>query len=200
MTAINTAKSVLSLLIALIVVVHTSARRSTRGFYEIGCAMQCQDHTGDPVDVDGVDFADLVSLYLDNGNSTNSTGNFTDLGNSTDNDAQLIYGDIGCWDVSEVTDMSGAFAFQDEFNTAIGCWDVSSVTDMSEMFLQATSFNQDMNIWANKVPRDNINTEDMFVGSGCDVTSDPDTIGRPWCRYRQPQWSPQFECFFFKKC
>ena len=156
-------------------------------------AFDCQDHLGDPVDVSGIDFADLVTLYLegddgkDGGNST--FGNIT-IGNSTDFDAYLIYGDIQCWDVSEVTDMSRAFAFQDEFNTALGWWDVASVTDMSNMFLEASSFNHNLNQWADKVPRDDVDTTDMFKGSGCDVKTDPDTIGRPWCQYNQPTASP----------
>mmetsp|Transcript_9046 Transcript_9046/g.19534 ORF Transcript_9046/g.19534 Transcript_9046/m.19534 type:complete len:195 (+) Transcript_9046:124-708(+) len=194
MTAIATAKSVLSLVIAFLFVAQTSAYiKTTKSLYDIGCATQCQDHTGDPVDVSGIDFADLVTLYLD-WNNTNTTGNVTD------NDVMLIYGEIECWDVSEVTDMSGAFAFQEDFNTGLGCWDVSNVRDMSEMFLDATSYSQDMNVWSDKVPRDEIITTDMFKGSGCEVQSDPDTIGRPWCRYKQPQWSPEFNCFFFKKC
>ncbi len=180
--------------------------RASKSLFEAGCTTLCADHDGDPVDVSGVDFADLVSLYLDGnstfGNSTfgNSTyGNFT-AGNSTDNDAALIYGDIECWDVSDVTDMSGAFAFQDEFNTGIECWDVSSVTDMSEMFFEASSFDQNLNAWADKVPRGNIITTNMFNGTSCEVQSDPDVIGRPWCRFDAPIFSPQFECFFFSNC
>jgi hypothetical protein len=168
----------------------------TKSLFDLGCATLCADHAGDPVDVSGVDFADLISLYLES-NSTNTTG-----GNSTDNDndAYLIYGDMECWDVGEVTDMSAAFAYQDEFNIGIECWDVKSVTDMSEMFLEASSFDQNLNSWAEKVPRADIVTTDMFKGSGCEIQTDPDTIGRPWCQFDSPLFSPQFECFFFKKC
>ena len=184
-------------LIASIAVAQTATRiKATKSLFELGCATLCADATGDPVDVSGVDFADLVSLYLDE-NSTNTTdGNFTDI----DNDAYLIYGSIECWDVSMVTDMSGAFAFQDEFNTDIECWDVMSVTDMSSMFLEASSFNQNLNTWGDIVPRQDVVTTDMFKGTACEVQSDPDTIGRPWCQFDQPKYSPQFECFFFKRC
>ena len=175
--------------------------RSSESLIEAGCDALCEDHDGDPVDVSGIDFADLVSLYLD-GNSTlgNITdGNSTD-GNSTENEAALIYGDIECWDVSDVTDMSGAFAFQDDFNTGIECWDVSSVTDMTEMFYEASDFNQNLNIWAGKVPRGNIVTTDMFKGTNCVYDGDPDVIGRPWCQFDTPVFSAQFRCFFFKEC
>eukprot|EP00535_Pseudo-nitzschia_heimii_P009471 CAMPEP_0197183260 /NCGR_PEP_ID=MMETSP1423-20130617/7721_1 /TAXON_ID=476441 /ORGANISM="Pseudo-nitzschia heimii, Strain UNC1101" /LENGTH=215 /DNA_ID=CAMNT_0042633821 /DNA_START=124 /DNA_END=771 /DNA_ORIENTATION=+ len=178
--------------------------KQTKSLFDLGCATLCADHTGDPVDVSGVDFADLVSLYLDGSDFNITDGNFTDTidGNFTEieNDAALIYGNIDCWDVSAVTDMSGAFAFQDEFNSRIECWDVSSVSDMSSMFFEASSFNQNLNIWGAIVPRNGVITTDMFKGSSCEVESDPDTIGRPWCQFDQPKYSPQFECFFFKKC
>lgn len=179
-------------LIVSFAVANTRKRvRDSKPLFEAGCATLCSGHTGDPVDVSGVDFADLVSLYLDDG--TNST-------NSTINEAALIYGDIECWDVSEVTDMSGAFAYQETFNTDIGCWEVSSVTDMSEMFLDASSFFQNLNVWGDKVPRGDIVTTDMFKGTNCEITDDPDIIGRPWCQFDAPQFSPQFECFFFGNC
>jgi len=64
----------------------------------------------------------------------------------------LFNQDIGSWDVSHVTDMSGMFSanllFTDPnpFNQDISHWDVSSVTDMSGMFFGAL-FNQDINSW-----------------------------------------------------
>ena len=51
--------------------------------------------------------------------------------------------DIGNWDVSNVTNMSGMFNTS-VFNQDISTWDVSSVTDMNGMFLGATDFNQDL--------------------------------------------------------
>ena len=55
--------------------------------------------------------------------------------------------DIGNWDVSNVTDMSGMFDSAQSFNQPIGNWDVSNVTDMSYMFKFALSFNQDIGNW-----------------------------------------------------
>ena len=182
--------TILYLLLTSAAIAQTSTHiKQSKSLFDVGCATLCNDHEGDAVDVSGVDFADLISLYLD-GNSTNIT----------ENEAFLIYGDIECWDVSDVTDMSGAFAYQDEFNQGIECWEVSGVTDMSYMFLEASSFDQNLNIWGDKVPRSEIVTTDMFKGSACEIQDDPDTIGRPWCRFDQPIFSPQFECFFFNIC
>jgi len=205
-----------ALMLSLFATETSAVIKSKKNLFDIGCATLCQDHVGDPIDVSGVEFADLVTEYLEQegggggnnstgGNSTDMGGNFTDMGgNSTtsddDGDIKLLYGEISCWDVSAVTDMSDAFAFQDEFNSEIGCWEVTSVSDMSNMFLGATSFNEDLNIWSEKVPRENIDTTDMFKDSGCEVTSDPDTIGRPWCQYKQPEFSDGFKCFFFGDC
>ena len=57
------------------------------------------------------------------------------------------YGHISDWNVSAVTDMSGAFKGGLEFNEDISAWDVSNVTNMMEMFRFATSFNQPIGIW-----------------------------------------------------
>ena len=63
--------------------------------------------------------------------------------------------DIGNWDVSNVTNMSGMFGVDKEhlidygsisFNQDIGSWDVSNVTDMSGMF-RGSLFNQDISSW-----------------------------------------------------
>ena len=56
------------------------------------------------------------------------------------------YGAMPDWDVSQVTDMAGAFLNLTDFNTDISSWDVSNVTNMSFMF-QGSSFNQPLNDW-----------------------------------------------------
>jgi hypothetical protein len=215
----STSRNCILLIVLSLFVTETSAINllggNKKNLFDIGCATLCQDYVGvDPIDVNGDEFADLVTEYLEQedgggnstmgGNSTDMGGNSTDsMGNSTtpDNDIKILYGSISCWDTRDVTDMSGAFAFQDEFSDEVGCWNVESVTDLSNMFLGATSFNEDLNIWGDKVARENVITTDMFKDSGCEVTSpDPNTIGRPWCQYKSPQFSFEFNCFFFGKC
>lgn len=60
------------------------------------------------------------------------------------------YGAMPNWDVSKVTDMSGALSgyseIRENFNADISSWDVSNVTDMSSMFAQS-NFNQDLSSW-----------------------------------------------------
>jgi len=82
---------------------------------------------------------------------------------------QVSYGEMSCWDVSFINDMShlffstsGKFSY---FNETTGCWDVSKVTDMSYgltsstrqsvskvttmggMFHSVAKFNQDLCAW-----------------------------------------------------
>jgi len=57
------------------------------------------------------------------------------------------YGDMPDWDVSNVTNMSNAFAEKINFNADISNWDVSSVTNMSQMFYYNFAFNQDISAW-----------------------------------------------------
>ena len=55
--------------------------------------------------------------------------------------ATQIYGDIGDWDVSNVTIMGVMFYGAKSFNQPIGNWDVGNVTYMRYMFYGAKSFN-----------------------------------------------------------
>ena len=57
------------------------------------------------------------------------------------------YGAMPDWDVSQVTDMSNAFEYRNDFNGDISNWDVSSVTNIYDMFWYAESFNQDIGSW-----------------------------------------------------
>ena len=59
-------------------------------------------------------------------------------------DVYAFYWEIGKWDVSSVTDMSGMFRGAYAFNQDIGQWDVSKVTDMSDVVYCARAFNQDI--------------------------------------------------------
>jgi surface protein len=55
------------------------------------------------------------------------------------------YGGISKWNVSNVTDMSDMFKFS-MLNVDISKWDVSKVKNMSEMFFHST-FNSDLSRW-----------------------------------------------------
>ena len=65
--------------------------------------------------------------------------------------AEVKYGHISNWDVSNVTDMSNMFKEATSFNQPIGNWDVSKVTDMSGMFEGSYDspqiFNQPIGDW-----------------------------------------------------
>ena len=50
-------------------------------------------------------------------------------------------------DLSNVTNMNGAFQKMDLFNSNINSWDVSNVTDMGGAFYDTDSFNQDLSSW-----------------------------------------------------
>ena len=54
------------------------------------------------------------------------------------------YGNISCWDVSTITNMSNLFKYQTKFNDDISSWVVSSVTDMSHMFEGCIAYDQSM--------------------------------------------------------
>ena len=56
-------------------------------------------------------------------------------------------GEASAWDVSQLTNLSGAFSGASGFNGDISGWDVSSVTDMSDTFRDASSFDQPIGDW-----------------------------------------------------
>ena len=55
--------------------------------------------------------------------------------------------DISDWDTSKVNNMICMFACAWEFDQSISDWDVSKVTDMKRMFYEAGNFNQDISGW-----------------------------------------------------
>ena len=59
--------------------------------------------------------------------------------------------DISNWDTSKVTDMSGMFSGASIFNKSLATngssWNVEKVTTMSNMFRDASGFNQDISSW-----------------------------------------------------
>ena len=75
------------------------------------------------------------------------------------NNAELFYGNISDWNVSNVTDMHNLFRDKTSFNEDISSWDVSKVTNMFSMFGYAHDFNQNIDSWdVSKVT----NMRDMF--------------------------------------
>lgn len=66
---------------------------------------------------------------------------------SNEYDANVMFGNINNWNVSNVTDMSKMFSGAHEFNQDISKWDVSNVTNMSKMFSGSHEFNQDISQW-----------------------------------------------------
>ncbi|MEM6523466.1 MAG: BspA family leucine-rich repeat surface protein [Bacteroidota bacterium] len=58
--------------------------------------------------------------------------------------------DISNWDISNVTNMSKMFKGLSQWSTpeiGVGSWDVSSVTNMAEMFYDARTFNENIGSW-----------------------------------------------------
>lgn len=55
--------------------------------------------------------------------------------------------DLTKLDTSKITNMSGLFENQKDFNQPICNWDVSNVTNMSNMFYNAYKFNQPLDSW-----------------------------------------------------
>ncbi len=75
-----------------------------------------------------------------------NTSNVTDM-TGLFYEATSFNQDIGAWDVSKVTSMYATFWDADAFNQNIGDWDVSSLTYMYGIFAYADSFNQDISRW-----------------------------------------------------
>ncbi|VEU43974.1 unnamed protein product [Pseudo-nitzschia multistriata] len=94
---------------------------------------------------------------------------------------------LGCWDVSEVTDFSGAFEnirSWFEPNDSLSCWDVSSATTMDRMFRNAVRFEgSGLETWdVSKVTsmRETFSGARLFTGHGIvgwDVSSVTDMGG-----------------------
>jgi surface protein len=76
--------------------------------------------------------------------------------------AHVFNQDIGRWDTSRVTNMSGMFAHTEFFNQDIGRWDTSQVTNMRGMFRVADAFNQDIGGWDTSQVTD---MREMFSGA-----------------------------------
>ena len=72
-------------------------------------------------------------------------------------------GDISSWDTISVTNMAAMFDGATAFNQAISSWNLSSVTDMSYMFYNAVLFNK--NLWNWQLKSETVNVTNMFSGA-----------------------------------
>ena len=131
--------------------------------------------------------------------NTDQLKSAVDLYFTDKHEATTSYGEMNCWDISDVTDLSYTFYYEADFNENIACWDVSNVTNMQAMFAGATSFNQPIDGWSvakvnnaagtffgaakfnqnlcswhSKIGGKNIKVGGMLKSSACDDTSDPD--------------------------
>jgi hypothetical protein len=79
---------------------------------------------------------------------------------------------LDCWDVSNVNDMAGMFYGAEAFNQPVGRWDISNVEDMTNMFYGAKAFNQNLCSW--KYTAANLVYASLvFAGTSCDTTAEP---------------------------
>ena len=58
-----------------------------------------------------------------------------------------LYGEIGTWNVSTVSNMNNLFNDMQNFNEDISNWNTSNVTNMLVMFRNVVDFNQDLSKW-----------------------------------------------------
>ena len=61
--------------------------------------------------------------------------------------AEVLYGHISGWDVSEVSDMRHLFKYMKTFTDDISAWDVGNVKNMQSMFNGASAFNGSIGRW-----------------------------------------------------
>jgi surface protein len=97
---------------------------------------------------------------------------------------------IGCWNVGSVTTMFGMFASATNFNQPIENWNVGSVTNMYGKFYNAIKFNQDLCPWYNKLPSTTTYT-DIFSGTNCPYEAIPDLqVKASFCQACAPKPVP----------
>ncbi|MFC4219966.1 BspA family leucine-rich repeat surface protein [Flagellimonas marina] len=70
----------------------------------------------------------------------------TDMSKAFTDSSIQVPGNIGSWDVSNVTNMESMFS-QASINVNLSNWDVSNVTNMDFMFNLASDFNQNLGAW-----------------------------------------------------
>ena len=111
------------------------------------------DHFDDDIDGDGFTNSEELAYGSDPRSSATlplNDSNFMSAINlwfDAERNATALYGHISDWNVSSVTNMTGAFSNRMNFNEDISKWDTSLVTRMDNMFSGASSFNQPIGEW-----------------------------------------------------
>lgn len=109
-------------------------------------------HAGKTFIIDGETYTVVCNLLIrekiNNGEDLSRliTTLVTDMSGLFTQDSEFNI-DISNWDVSNVTNMESMFMGASSFNQNIYCWDVNNVVNMSNMFNGASQFNQDVSNW-----------------------------------------------------
>ena len=89
--------------------------------------------------------------------------------------------DINAWNTAGMTATRAMFLDARSFNQDISSWDLANVKDIGYMFEGAKAFNQNLCAWDSTFPY-NEPFFDIFNGSGCEHTEDPDMYMQgPFC-------------------
>ena len=122
-------------------------------YFENGICKCPGTSVGDTETINGVTYTvvdnSTIQGQINSGNVNLCTTLVTNMSNLFQNNTSFN-SNIGFWDTSNVTNMSGMFDMSGQigqFNQDISNWDTSSVTDMNRMFQTSIYFNQDISSW-----------------------------------------------------
>jgi len=120
------------------------------------CKKQNKNEKYEPVLVNGDGFSQAVQTWIKNPDESPygpiigcwDVSNVDNMSSAFLN-IKTIEGDgsLQCWDTASVSNMDQMFAGCDKFNEHIGTWDVSKVTSTTAMFDSAVSFNRPIGGW-----------------------------------------------------
>ena len=119
-------------------------------YFEDGTC-KCPDASiGDTAVIDGVTYTAVdnssIRTEIDNENYNLCTSLVTDM-SGLFKDNTNFNSNISFWDTSNVTTMYEMFDNASSFNQDVGGWDTSNVTNMKGVFHRAALFNQDVSNW-----------------------------------------------------